>query len=89
MLFLRSAPFGVLSVNTTSANADLRPRLLAGLSPVSFSSFPFLREGMNLLCSRQDGAAGTVTVFLCPFSLQTYFYSSDTPACRCYNYGYN
>ena len=29
--------------------------------PVSFSSFPFLREGIILLRSRQDGVAGTVT----------------------------
>lgn len=29
--------------------------------PVSFSSFTFLREGINLLQSRQDGVAGTVT----------------------------
>ena len=31
------------------------------LAPVSFSSFPFLREGITLLRSRQDGVAGTVT----------------------------
>lgn len=29
--------------------------------PVSFSSFPFLREGITLLQSCQDGVAGTVT----------------------------
>ena len=29
--------------------------------PVSFSSFPFLRESITLLQSRQDGVAGTVT----------------------------
>lgn len=31
------------------------------LVPVSFSSFTFLREGITLLQSRQDGVAGTVT----------------------------
>ena len=32
------------------------------LAPVSFSSFPFLREGITLLQPRQDGAAGTFTL---------------------------
>ena len=31
------------------------------LVPVSFSSFTFLREGITLQRSRQDGVAGTVT----------------------------
>ena len=32
------------------------------LIPVSFSSFTFLREGITLLQSRQDGVVGTFTV---------------------------
>lgn len=32
------------------------------LIPVSFSSFPFLREGIILQRSRQDGVTATVTV---------------------------
>ena len=62
MLFLRSAPFGVLSVNTTSANADLRPRLLAGAVSCFFLIFSVFarRYESSLLTARWGCGDGYV-----------------------------
>ena len=62
MLLLLLTLFEFASDNTTSENAGFRPRLSTGLGSC-FSSFTFLREGITLQQSRQDGVAGTVTFF--------------------------
>ena len=66
---LTSAPFEVLSDNTTSANADLRPRLLAGTASCFFLIFSVFarRYESSSLTARWgcgDGYPDRVTVAL-------------------------
>lgn len=49
------------------------------LAPVSFSSFPFLREGITLLRSRQDGVAVTVPTENPQFRRNSSFRNSCCP----------